>query len=109
MRGIAVGGSPDWGDYWNIVYGATDDLPPEFRLPWIVNGKSEPMKGIFDPNHPDPRCAYVQKRIHAVGFICEKHHYGSTFIKENIALHYNQNFYSDLDAVRELWPLSPPK
>jgi hypothetical protein len=60
-------------DYLEITYGKSG--LNKFNIPahcWENgNGKKEPIKGIFEKENPLKAAQYIQKRIHAIGFINE--------------------------------------
>jgi Fic family protein/ribosomal protein S8 len=86
----------DQGDYINIVYGSeiltkiNDGLDVRY---WYDSkeDKWEMIKGVFDPDHINPRAKILQARVHAICFIKEE-------FKENKVEHFlyvNRKFEKD--------------
>lgn len=74
MRGyLDEGGDRD--DYREMAYGASGLSGNE---PWKIHslknkhGKREPIKGLFEKACPIDASEYIRKRIHFLGFICER-------------------------------------
>lgn len=98
MRSFNAGHS-DRYDYFNIAYGSETlssicDNNANCRE-WIdQNGKQNPIKGLFDDAHPDPRSRYLHERVHILGFISEEKYIENELLKpDTIYLFYNHRFF----------------
>jgi hypothetical protein len=101
MRGFNAGDS-GLEDYLRILYGDAE-LPEDYKRTFSdENGRKFTIKGIFDPSHPDPRCKYLQERIHGVGFAKEKEYKEGALI-DSIVLYHNPRYFESSDELRKEW------
>jgi hypothetical protein len=71
-RAFLHGGDED--DCAQICYGAAGVHHPANVFNWLnpSTGKSEPIKGLFQPENPLRGAPVIQERVHFLGFVAEK-------------------------------------
>lgn len=67
-------------------------------------GKGPSIQGLFEHEHGDYRCQYIQQYIHAIGFIKEEV-YKLGEINKSITLYPNPHLKVDPELLQILWPL----
>ena len=109
MRGYLAGTGGDIDDYHEIASGIYG-LKPEDR--WKAhfwkdgNGKSAPIKGIFDKNNPLHASKTLQERIHFIGFADEKE-YGQGELLNQIHYIGNPTLFDSDESLKAVYNKMP--
>lgn len=110
VRAWNIGTADKW-DFHNIVYGSQSLAQKKngiFCQHWIGDdGKSELLRGVLDPSHPDQKAKHLRERVHAVAFISEKH-YTKSEMNAQISIWPNPHLVAkeQFHIFRSLFPLS---
>ena len=103
-RGYLGAGQGDIMDWRQMCFGP-DSVPHHSVHCW----DNKPIRGLFEPTSPQEGAEMLRKRVHFVGFLCEKD-FGPDGLRKSAYYCANPSFFKSSDEVCELlaeWPLMP--
>lgn len=105
-RAFLHGGDED--DCAQICYGAPGVHHPANVFNWLnpSTGKSEPIKGLFQPENPLRGAPVIQERIHFLGFVAEKR-YKAGEISTVMRTFSNPHLFGDKQEAAAAWKTHP--